>query len=192
MLRRVVADEAGERNTLVRYWQEVDYLLRITRRHAICFVDVPTYRLRYHDDQVSATSGPDGTYRWMREQQILLRVVKRYALQDVEYYQAHRSRIDRHLAQLHRAVAVPMLLYKDGAKVGRRFDRYARAYLARCARYGHPARALRMAAFAPESLRRIAVHAVETMRAMRWRIVERLSAMGSRRLALLLTERAYV
>jgi glycosyltransferase involved in cell wall biosynthesis len=192
MLRREVVDAAGERNVEVRHWQEVDYLLRITRRHPICFVDVPTYQLRYHPGQVSGTSGPDGTYRWIRKQQILLRVVKRHALADEAYYRAHRPGIDRHLAHLHRAVAVPLLLQRDRARARNRYVRYARLYLARCARYGHPARALQVAAAAPAPLRRMAVQAVETVRQLRWRLVERLSAFGSRRLALLMSERAYV
>jgi glycosyltransferase involved in cell wall biosynthesis len=192
MLRREIANLAGERNTAVRYWEEVDYLLRIIRRHPICFVDVPTYKLRYHADQVSGIAGPDGTFRWIRKQQVLLRVTRRHALSDAEYYRRHRSRIDRHLAHLHRAVAVPMLLFRDRARPGRRYVRHGRLYLARCAAYGHPARVLQLAAAAPGLLRRFAVRVIETARRLRWSLVQRLSSTGNKRLALLVSEGAYV
>lgn len=192
MVRREVAEDVGSRNTAVRHWQEVDYLLRITRRRIICFVDVPTYQLRYHPGQVSGTAGPDGTYRWMRKQQILLRVVKRHALADADYYQAHRQQIERHLAHLHRAVAVPMLLCGNRAGAGRRYVRYARLYLTRCARHGHPARALQVAASAPGPLRRLAVQTIETLRQWRWGLVGYWSTMRSRKSESPLSERVYV
>lgn len=60
LVRREVLTEVGLRNPGVRHWQELDFLLRICRRHPICFVDVPTYQLRYHDGQVSGTGGARG------------------------------------------------------------------------------------------------------------------------------------
>ncbi len=180
MLRREVVAAAGERNVRVRHWQEVDYLLTITRRHEVCFADVPTYRLRYHEGQVSTTAGPDGTPVWMRKQQILLRVVKRHALADRDYYERHREPIDRHLAHLHRAVAVPMLLSRDSASRSRRYLRYARRHLRRAAWYGHPARALQLALFSPEPIRRFVVSGVESLRQLRWLAINRVQPASPR------------
>jgi glycosyltransferase involved in cell wall biosynthesis len=168
MVRREIVAAVGERNVHVKHWQEVDYLLKITRRHTVCFADVPTYKLRYHDGQISTTARIDGKYVWMRKQQILLRVVKRHALADRDYYLKHKRRIDRQLAHLHRAVAVPMLMHDGDAVARKRWSQYARRYLARCARYGHPARALHLAAHAPAPVRRVAVKLVETLRQIRW------------------------
>jgi len=171
MVRREILSTTGDRNVHVKHWQEVDYLLTITRRHTVCFADVPTYRLRYHDGQISTTARADGNYVWMRKQQILLRVVKRHALADQDYYRKNKRRIDKQLAHLHRAVAVPMLLRGDGTAAGRRWAQYAQRYLSRCARYGHPAPALNLAAQAPAPVRRVAVKFVETLRRMRWALV---------------------
>ena len=170
MLRRSVVDAVGKRRERVKHWQEVDYLLSITRRHAVCFADVPTYKLRYHDGQVSTTAGPNGAEVWMRKQQGLLRVVKRHALADRDYYRSHRHQIDRHLAHLHRALAVPMLLYRGTASKGQRYLRYARRHLRRCAAYGHPARMLQLAIASPEPMRRLLVSTVETARQASWRM----------------------
>jgi glycosyltransferase involved in cell wall biosynthesis len=170
MLRRDVVEAVGARNARMKYYEELEYLLRITRAHRVCFVDVPTYKLRYHDGQVSSTAGPGGRYVWLRKQQELLRIVKRNALAEPSYYEHHRGAVDRHLAHLHRAVAVPLLL-ADGTPVRRRaYARHARKYLARCARYGHPHRGLWLMTFAPGAVRRFGVSLVEQARALahRW------------------------
>ena len=167
MFRRSMTAEFGERNVAVRHWQEVDYLLRITRRHRICFVDVPTYQLRYHEGQISTIANANGKYVWMRKQQGLLRIVRRHALSDREYYLKNRGRIDAHLAHLHRAVAVPMLLQEDKAGRRRRLEQ-ARRHLSRCAQYGHPAYGLMVAAWAPRPLRGFAVTIIESFRRWYW------------------------
>ncbi len=175
MLRSEVVSAVGERNERVKHWQELDYLLRISRRHTVCFADIPTYKLRYHDGQISTTARADGTRVWMRKQQILLRVVKRQALADQAYYLAHRHRIDRHLAHLHRAAAVPMLLLGDRSPRRRRCVRTARLHLARCTIYGQPASVLLAASFAPLPIRKAVVTLVEAARQTRWAIVEGVS-----------------
>lgn len=165
MVRRAVVENVGERDVRVRHWQEVDYLLRITRRYRVAFVDVPTYQLRYHPGQISV----GGKATWLRKQRILLRVVKRHAELDAAYYRRHRHRIEPHLAHLHRAVAVPMLLQPVPAPVHRRYARRARVHLARAAAYGMPARGLTLATRLPPPACRLLVSATESVRqAGRW------------------------
>jgi hypothetical protein len=160
-------DAIGERNVRVRHWQELDYALRMCRAGKVAFVDIPTYKLRYHAGQISGTSGKDGKAVWLRKQRILLRVIKRHALSDRTYYQQHQARLDRHLAHLHRAVAVPLMLSapKPGARLG--YGRRARAYLRRCARYGYPERQLWMLTYAPRPIRQAGVSVVEQIRKVR-------------------------
>lgn len=164
LMRREVVATVGVRKERVKYYEELDYILRITRRHRVCFVDVPTYKLRYHDGQISTTSRKDGRYVWLRKQQELLHVVKEHAVEDAAYYQEHRVRIDRHLAHLHRAVAVPLMLADGPARRGRTYARRARKYLARAARYGYPHRGLWLMTFTPGVVRRFGVSLVEYAR----------------------------
>lgn len=172
MLRREVIDDVGARNEQVRHWQEVDYLLRVTRRYPVCFADVPTYQLRYHDGQISMGSH----FTWMRKQQILLRVVRRHAEADPAYYAAHRVQLDEQLARLHRAVAVPMLLQAGSVDARRRYARRARVHLERAARYGHPFRWLYLAAHLPPPIARHLVSIVETVRGWQQRRQRRTAA----------------
>jgi hypothetical protein len=167
MLRREVVAEIGPRNEHIYNYEELDYLLRLSRNHDILFVDVPTYKLRYHDAQISSTARSDGMFVWIRKQRALLRVIKRHALADPIYYRRHRERLDRHLADLHRAAAVPMMLLGPGNAAGRtygRYARYSRLYLARCRQYGYPQYALYAASFTPGPVRRLVVAIIEGVR----------------------------
>jgi glycosyltransferase involved in cell wall biosynthesis len=172
LYRRSVMTAVGLRNESIRHWQEMEYLLRISRAYRMCFVDVPTYKLRYHPGQISSTGGSNGRYVWMRKQQILLRVVKRHALEDRAYYERNRGRIDRHLANLHRAVAVPMMLIAGSSAYSRR----ARMYLARSAAYGHPHWGLWLTTFGPRAVQHVAVSLAEHARDVKRRLAARSAA----------------
>ena len=164
MLRREVVEEIGPRNEQVYCFEELDYLIRLSRHHDILFADVPTYKLRYHVGRIYTTAREDGKANWLRKQRVLLRVMKRHILADHAYYQRHRARLDRRLADLHRAVAVPMLLIDDRTASRHPYPRYARLYLERCRRHGHPQRLLYAASFAPGAIRRLMVTIVERVR----------------------------
>ncbi len=82
LIRRSIVPNVGIRNERMKYFEELDYILRISRAHRVCFVDLPTYKLRYHSGQISTTAGKNGRYVWLRKQQELLRIVKRHALAD--------------------------------------------------------------------------------------------------------------
>jgi glycosyltransferase involved in cell wall biosynthesis len=166
MVRREVLLAVGERNERIKYWEAVDLLLRICRRHPVCFVDVPTYKLRYHDGQISEAAGPGGKYVWMRKQQGLLRVTKRHVQADAEYYQRHRVCLDSHIADLHRAAAVPMLLSDSHSAKLLHYERRARVYLARCRRLGRSQWALLCTSYLPGPARRFVVTVLEQVRVL--------------------------
>ena len=102
---------ATNRSTVSRSWTT---WCACRAHHDVLFADVPTYKLRYHDGQLSTTARSDGRAVWLRKQRVLLRVMKRHILSDQAYYERHRARLDRRLADLHRAVAVPMMLVSAG------------------------------------------------------------------------------
>ncbi len=170
LIRRSIVQEVGIRNERVKYFEELDYILRISRAHRVCFVDLPTYKLRYHSGQISTTAGKNGRYVWLRKQQELLRIVKRHALANRQYDLQHRGTIDRKMARLHRAVAVPLMLADGSSRLRRTYSRRARKYLARSARFGHPHRTLWCMTFAPGAARRFGVSLIEYARSLthRW------------------------
>jgi glycosyltransferase involved in cell wall biosynthesis len=164
MMRRSVVPVVGLRDESVTFWEEMEFALRICRTQQVCFLDVPTYKLRYHPGQLSTTHRVDGNYIWIRKQQSLLRVIKRHSLADPVYYASHRARIDRHLARLHRAVAVPLMIFPGPSSRNRNYVRRARRYLAGCRRYGRREAALSVISYMPGPLRHVATAALERMR----------------------------
>jgi glycosyltransferase involved in cell wall biosynthesis len=170
LMRRSIISTVGIRNERVKYYEELDYILRISRTHPICFIDVPTYKLRYHPGQISGTSGSNGRYVWLRKQQELLRVVKRQAFADSRYYQDNRARVDRFLSRLHRAVAVPLMLAEGPSRRNRLYCRRARKYLAQCVRFGHSHPTMWCLTFTPAPVRHFGVSLIEYARGLshRW------------------------
>jgi glycosyltransferase involved in cell wall biosynthesis len=171
LMRRNIVQTVGIRNERVKYYEELDYILRITRTHRVCFVDVPTYKLRYHAGQISNTSGKGGRQVWLRKQQELLRVVKRQVFADGLYYEEHRAHLDRCVSRLHRAVAVPLMVADVPSPRGRVYSRRARKHLARCAQLRHSFPTLWCLTFAPAAVRRFGVSLIETARGLshRWK-----------------------
>ena len=165
MFRRAVLADIGLQNESLRLFEEFDFALRLCRRHKVCFVDVPTYRLRYHPRQLSTTRKANGKYVWIRKQQSLLHVTRRHALANRDGNGLRRASVDERLAHLHRAVAVPLMLFDGGtAATRKRFARRARKYLARCADLGHPEPGLLWLSHLPGPLRRLGVTLVQTLR----------------------------
>jgi glycosyltransferase involved in cell wall biosynthesis len=164
MLRRGAVEAIGPRNEAIYCFEELDYLVRLSRHHDVLFADVPTYLLRYHEGQLSTTVREDGRAVWLRKQRVLLHVMKRHILSDQAYYDRHRARLDRRLSDLYRSVAVPMMLVSAGPATRGRYRRGARLYLDRCRRHGHPQWALYAASFAPAIVRRRTVALIEGVR----------------------------
>jgi glycosyltransferase involved in cell wall biosynthesis len=170
MIRRGILDEVGFHDETLRHFLELDLILRICRRHPVAFMDLPTYKLRYHAGQMSSTTGQGGVRTAVHKQHCLLRTIRRHARVDQDYYARHRRELDRHLARLHRAVAVPLLArpQEPGASVD--YARRARLYLSRCGRLGRPQRFLWCVSFLPRPMRRLALAGHVRMQKLRRRL----------------------
>lgn len=175
VFRRRLLQEVGYFDECLEFFVEMDFLLRICRRHAVAFIDVPTYKLRYHPGQMSTTAGPDGTYTAVRKQHCLLRVFRRHVNADSVYYERHRTDLDRQLARLHRAVAIPLLCCEPGTASTREgFPRRARAFLAGCSTLGHPEPLLWALTYMPPVIRRVSFAALRRVERLRRRLRGRL------------------
>ena len=165
MFRRAVLAEIGFQNESLRLFEDLDFALRLCRRHKVCFVDVPTYRLRYHPGQVSSMRNANRIYVWIRKQQTLLHVTRRHALANQAGDAWTKARVNERIAHLHRAVAVPLMLYEGGtAATRKRFAARARKYLAKCAQLGHKEPGLWCLSHLPGPIRRLGVTLVERRR----------------------------
>ena len=90
----------------------------------------------------------------IRRQHDLMLVLRVHDVQDRSYYDGHRAAVDRQVARMCRAVAVPMLGFDRGTRNQRKcLPRRARACLTTVAAAGYP-RLLWWGSFAPGVVRR--------------------------------------
>lgn len=156
LFRRELLQTTGWQHSRYGLFHDLEFALRLCKHAKVAFVDVPTYKLRYHPHQVSTTRRRHGELIAIRKQRDLLRVTRDHALRDTNYYRANRTRVDQQLARLCRAVAVPLLAHASGSRqTDRYFARRARLYLAKCREYGRAELLLCAMSYAPHLVRRV-------------------------------------
>jgi GT2 family glycosyltransferase len=154
MFRRAALSVTGFAHGGFGQFGDMEFVLRLSKHYDAAFVDVPTYKLRYHPQQISSTAGPAaGRDVVLPKQQQLLAIVETHGKADAAYYAANKPKVDRRLAVLHRAVAIPLLALPDGA-------RSARGHLAECARLGYPQPWLSLTSRLPCLARRVVLRAM--------------------------------
>ena len=158
LFRRAVLESTGLQQRCFGHFHDLEFALRICRAGTVGFLDNPTYRLRYHPGQVSTTRGADGGLTYVALQRGLLRVARVHACEK-GYYERQRANVDRLVARLSRAAAVPMIAYGGSSGHLRRYlPRRARAYLALSARHGDPALDLYVVSYLPAFGKRVYFH----------------------------------
>jgi glycosyltransferase involved in cell wall biosynthesis len=156
MFRRSLLPQVGLQDPYFGHFHDLEFALRICRAGQVGFIDNPTYKLRYHADQVSTLAGREGDFNAVKLQAGLLRVARVHALRDASFYAANRARVDLLISRLCRAVAVRMISYGGPSAHRRRFlPRRARRYLKLARQLGHSARALYFASYLPTTLKRV-------------------------------------
>jgi glycosyltransferase involved in cell wall biosynthesis len=148
MIRRNILNSVGMQNEQYRLFEEFDFILRCVKHHKAAFIDVPTYKLRYHNDQISNTAKKQGIDITIEKQTAMLKIVETHGLKDTSYYIMHKETVDKRMAVLHKALAIPLMCKRKEANS-------ARHNLQSCALYGNPERLLWMLTFLPHAIRRI-------------------------------------
>jgi len=157
MFRRSLLARTGLQQKRFGMFHDLEFALRLCRENPVAFIDVPTYKLRYHAGQVSTTRRPTGRKIAIRIQRDLLRVARHHLLRDRDYYANNRHRVDSQIARLCRAAAVPLMAYDAGSDhESRWYPVRARRYLERSALHGERQTLLYALTYAPHIVRRIA------------------------------------
>lgn len=110
LIRREVLDVVGYQNEAYRIAQDYDYVVRICKRFRVALIDIPTYRLYYHDGQLSRFvtkkiygGARDDSSKIEYFQDVLGAVVES-AYNDAKYYEGHRREIDASMADLYEEI----------------------------------------------------------------------------------------
>ena len=165
MFRRSLLTRTGLQQKRFGMFHDLEFALRLCRDAPTAFIDVPTYKLRYHAGQVSTTRRPAGGRIAIRIQRDLLRVARHHLLQDPDYYANNRRRVDSQIARLCRAAAVPLMSYDAGTDhEDRWYPVRARRYLETSRAHGERQALLYALTYAPHIVRRIAFKLLGTGR----------------------------
>jgi len=150
MFRKDILNVTGHQNSEFGIFHDLEFVLRICKFFKAAFIDVPTYKLRYHDTQISGTTNRDGINVVIAKQESLLKIGEEYGVKDNEYYSKNRGRVDKRMAILHKSLAVPLMT------AGKEPVR-ARNHFEKCGYYGCPERLLCLITYSPYIVRRIFV-----------------------------------
>ena len=166
MFRRSLLDRVGLQQSRFGMFHDLEFALRLCKEAKVAFMDVPTYKLRYHLDQISTTQGPQGGKVAVKIQRDLLRVARCHMRRDLNFYFRNEGRVHRQLAKLCRATAIPLLSYDAGTPHERKYYPIrARRYLKKSREYGQPELLLYALTFSPSIVRRVAFKLMSLRRA---------------------------
>ena len=83
MFRRAILDTVGYQDERLWIFEEYDFVLRITKFYKVAFIDVPTYKYRYHENQISITQERKNKIKVVvMKQTYLLDIARKYFLND--------------------------------------------------------------------------------------------------------------
>ncbi len=147
MFRKDLLERTGFQDEEYWLFEDYEFVLRLVKSCKVAFIDVPTYKLRYHNSQISTASNkPNGREILIKKYTNLIEIAERHGLHDEEYYSRNKARVDNKLARLNRALA--LFLMKTGRDVLR-----AREHLRACARHNNPQRLLWLLSLTPYPMR---------------------------------------
>ena len=149
MFRKSVLDTIGFQHEPYWLFEDYEFVLRIAKYHSVAFIDAPTYKLRYHADQISTTRDKsNGTEILINKHLNLIEIAEKHGLHDEDYYSENKAAVDRKLGALNKDFAV--MLMKSGECTKR-----ARKHLRSSAKHHRPAYLLMLLTLAPSIFRRV-------------------------------------
>ncbi len=149
MFRKSLLESVGLQLEAYRVFEDYEFVLRIVKACQVAFIDVPTYKLRYHNAQSSTTGDkPNGAEILITKYTNLIEIAEKHGLNDADYYSRNKVVVEKKLGRLNRALALTLI------KTSRNTMR-ARKHLRGCAIYNKPEYLLWVLSLTPYVLRRI-------------------------------------
>lgn len=149
LFRKKILSQVGYQDEQFGLFHDLEFVLRICKSHKVSFIDEPTYKLRYHSGQISETEKKTkNNSLTIQKQKNLLTVFTSHGLSDKIFYKENKKMVHNRLANLHKALAFPLLTSNLAQKE-------TRHHLKCCSKYGKPCSFLYMATYFPRLLRRV-------------------------------------
>ena len=157
MFRRGILETIGLQDGRYGLFHDLEFALRICKYFKVAFIDVPTYKLRYHSKQISDTTKENGIKIVIEKQRNLLKVIEKHGVEDNKYYSENRDQVNRRMAVAHKFLAIPLMAMPQEAQ-------RARVHLRKCASYGYPEKLFCVASFLPHFFRRTFIKLMSTLK----------------------------
>lgn len=128
LFRREALDVAGYQNETYRFAEDYEFVLRLCKHFRVGFIDVPTYRLYYHDGQISRfitkknLGGSKDDLLILESMEVMLAAVVDSAYSDSQYYEKHKKDVDARMAELNAEIGYLLCRCGNYGK-GRKFLR---------------------------------------------------------------------
>lgn len=153
MFRREVLKTVGMQNENYRILEEYDFALRISQHHKVAFIDLPTYKHRYHGGQISNTLKGKRTKINIEKQSNLLKIIENLVANEQDFLLHNKNMIENRFVILHKYLALPLMGKANQPKL-------ARDHITKCAFYGQQEYFLYVLTFFPYFLRRVVMKAL--------------------------------
>jgi glycosyltransferase involved in cell wall biosynthesis len=129
--RKSILDTVGMQDPRFRYNQEYNFVTRICKKFEVGFVEVPTYKLHYHDGQATSFIHDNGQNdlevrkKHIQRYATLLTTVTECAVEDADYYGSHAREVNPILVRLHDEIGD---MYLKMGELKRAAEHYRRGY----------------------------------------------------------------
>ena len=112
IFRKTILDTIGFQNETIHSGQDYEFIVRICKHYRVAFLDIPTYVLVHHGDQLTKPYQHDILYE-IDEGDLFLKVVTDWAYNDKLYYESNRELVDRRLLEIYMFLGIKWMEYGD-------------------------------------------------------------------------------
>jgi glycosyltransferase involved in cell wall biosynthesis len=130
LFRRSLLEKTGLQDESCRWAQDYEFVVRLCKHGRAGFLDVPTYRIRFHPGQHSlyqgAAAGGDRRKKLpisIAAENVALRAVLDWGCGDPAFYAANRDWLERRVAEIHHNIGMMWLTLGDAVKARESFEK---------------------------------------------------------------------
>lgn len=148
MFRKKILNDVGIQNDKFGLFHDHEFVMRICKKYKCAYIDLPTYKLRYHNGQISGIPNQSDINTVIKKQTDMIKVLEAHGIEDQYYYLNNKENVNKRLSIAHKYLSIPLLAMKNDIKK-------ARMNLQKCGYYGKPEKFLWMISYMPYLVRRI-------------------------------------
>jgi glycosyltransferase involved in cell wall biosynthesis len=111
-----ILSKVGYQDETIHSGQDYHFVAGICKYYSVAFLNVPTYVIMHHKDQLTKHhyyTGKKQVMAQIKETELMLKVTNKWAYEDKGYYRYHKEKIDSRLSALYCRLGKKWLQYGD-------------------------------------------------------------------------------